>query len=79
MNSTGDSRQPDRSPAQGEAGPSSDPGATVIAYLLSGPLTFGGLGWALDAWLNTSFFIVVGLLAGLGLAFYLVWIRYGKA
>lgn len=64
--------------AAADTAPSGDP-ANVIAYLLAGPLTFGGIGWALDHWLSTSFFIVVGLLAGLAMAFYIIWIRYGKA
>lgn len=57
---------------------SSDPAATVLAYLLAGPAAFGGIGWLLDLWLHTSFLVVVGLLCGLGLAFYTIWIRYGK-
>lgn len=78
MNPHDTSRTPDRSDSTEEITPSGDPSANVIAYLLAGPLTFGGIGWALDAWLNTSFLIVVGLLAGVGMAFYIVWIRYGK-
>lgn len=57
----------------------SAPAAGAVAYLLSGPITFGGIGLALDAWLNTSFLIVIGLLFGMGVAFYIIWIRYGKA
>lgn len=53
-------------------------GANVIAYLLSGPLTFGGIGMLLDWWLDTSFLVVCGLLIGMALAFYVIWLRYGK-
>ena len=49
----------------------------TVAYLISGPVIFGGLGWALDHWLNTGFLVVLGLLAGMTMSLYLVWFRYG--
>jgi hypothetical protein len=49
----------------------------VVSYLISGPVTFGGVGWALDSWLNTGVFIPVGILAGMTVSLYLVWFRYG--
>jgi F0F1-type ATP synthase assembly protein I len=50
----------------------------VLAYLISGPALYGGLGWAADRWLGTSpVFVLLGLLGGMALALYLVWVRYG--
>ena len=50
---------------------------SVTAYLISGPVVFGGVGWGLDQWLGTSFFIVVGLLGGMAMSLYVIWLRYG--
>jgi F0F1-type ATP synthase assembly protein I len=49
----------------------------VVSYLISGPVLFGGIGWALDHWLGTSFFVPFGILAGMAVSLYLVWVRYG--
>ena len=49
----------------------------VVSYLISGPVMFGGIGWALDNWLGTAFFVPVGILAGMAASLYLVWFRYG--
>jgi len=50
---------------------------SVTAYLISGPVVFGGAGRALDHWLGTSYLTVVGLLVGMALSLYVVWLRYG--
>lgn len=50
----------------------------VVSYLISGPVMFAGIGWALDRWLNTGFFVPMGILAGMALSLYLVWVRYGS-
>jgi len=51
---------------------------TVLAYLISGPLLYGGLGWLADRWLGTTpWLVVVGILGGMALAVYIVWVRYG--
>ena len=50
---------------------------SVTAYLISGPAVFGGLGWGMDHWLGTGFFIVIGLLGGMALSLYVIWLRYG--
>lgn len=55
------------------------PAISVLSYLLAGPLTFGLMGWGVDRLIGTSFLLVVGLLAGMGLAFYVIWLRYGRA
>ena len=49
----------------------------VVSYLISGPVMFGGIGWALDHWLGTGFFVPVGILTGMAVSLYLVWFRYG--
>jgi ATP synthase protein I len=51
---------------------------SVFAYLLTGPFLYGGLGWLVDRWLGTEpVFVLVGLLGGMALALYVVWVRYG--
>src|SRR4051794_18547071 len=51
---------------------------TVLAYLITGPLLYGGLGWLADRWLGTTpWLAVVGIVGGTALAVYIVWVRYG--
>jgi F0F1-type ATP synthase assembly protein I len=51
---------------------------TVLAYLITGPFLYGGLGLLLDRWLGTDpVFVLIGGLGGMGLALYVVWVRYG--
>jgi hypothetical protein len=49
----------------------------VVSYLITGPAMFGAIGWGLDAWLGTSWLVMVGILGGMALSLYLVWFRYG--
>ncbi len=49
----------------------------AIAYLLSGPLIYGGLGYLADQWLGTTWLVGVGIVAGMALSLYLIWFRYG--
>lgn len=49
----------------------------VVSYLISGPVMFAGIGWALDRWLGTEFLVPVGILTGMAVSLYLVWVRYG--
>jgi ATP synthase protein I len=51
---------------------------TIFGYLLSGLLFWGGVGYAADKWLDTSYLTLVGLLVGMGGAIYLVWLRFGR-
>ncbi|MGL4743982.1 MAG: hypothetical protein ACRCXL_06280 [Dermatophilaceae bacterium] len=53
-------------------------GATVTAYLITGPVCGGALGYAIDVLADIRFFIVVGLLAGMALSVYTIWLRYGR-
>ncbi len=52
-------------------------GASVTGYMISGPLTFGGLGWLGDHALGTGFLLPVGIFVGIALSVYTVWLRYG--
>jgi len=54
-------------------------GATVIAYLLTGPVVFGAIGFGLDHLLDTGFIVVLGILAGMALSLYVIWLRYGTS
>ena len=49
---------------------------SIVGYLLSGLLIWGGIGWGFDQWLNTNYFLLVGLLLGAGASIYLVWLRF---
>ncbi|WP_104431283.1 AtpZ/AtpI family protein [Kineococcus xinjiangensis] len=49
----------------------------VSANLLAGMLLGGGAGWGLDRWLGTSFLVGIGLILGIALTLYYVWLRYG--
>ena len=49
----------------------------AIAYLLSGPLIYGGLGALADHWLGTTWLVGVGIVGGMSLSLYLIWFRYG--
>jgi len=51
----------------------------ITGYLLGGPIAWGGIGWLLDRWLDTEVFLPVGLVLGLVLALYIVWVRYGRS
>ena len=67
-------RQP--SPKPQPQGPGD--GYVIIAYLLSGMILWGGVGWLVDRWLNTGLFVLVGLLIGAAASVYLVYVRYGR-
>lgn len=51
----------------------------VIAYLLAGPAGFGVLGWVLDRVLDTEFLLPVGVVLGMVLSMYVIWVRYGRS
>ncbi|MGA8048025.1 MAG: AtpZ/AtpI family protein [Dermatophilaceae bacterium] len=53
-------------------------GATMIAYLVTGPALFGGLGWLLDRLLGLGVFTPIGVLTGMALSLYTIWLRYGR-
>ena len=49
-----------------------------VAYLISGPLVYGGIGYLLDRWLGTTWIVGVGIVGGMALSLYLIWFRYGS-
>lgn len=51
---------------------------SIVSYILSGLLFWGGVGWLIDRWLGTTFFLLIGLLVGASASLYLVWLRYGR-
>ena len=67
----------------GQRGPrDANPGDawTIIAYLLSGLLVWGGIGYLLDKWLGTDqVFLLIGLLVGMATSIYIVYVRYGRS
>lgn len=48
-----------------------------VAYLLSGPLVYGLLGFGADQLFGTDFLVGVGIVGGMALSLYLIWFRYG--
>lgn len=71
-------QQTDWKALEGSARTSDGEATSIIAYLISGPLVYGGLGYLLDRWLDTRFLVGVGVLVGMALALYVVWLRYGR-
>ncbi len=51
---------------------------SIVGYLLSGLIIWGGIGWGFDQWLDTNYFLLVGMLLGAGASIYLVWLRFGR-
>lgn len=51
---------------------------TILGYLLSGLLFWGGVGYFADRFFNTSYLTLVGILMGMGGGLYLVWLRFGR-
>jgi len=70
---------PANDPSSDEKRPQDSLGVNIFAYLLSGVILFGGIGWLLDRWLGTSFIVGFGVIGGTALSLYLVWVRYGSA
>jgi ATP synthase protein I len=63
-------------PGTPQGSPGGDPWH-AFGYLTAGVLFYGGLGWALDRWLGTSFLVVIGILSGAGLGIYMTFARFG--
>ncbi|SEW29713.1 hypothetical protein SAMN05421595_1848 [Austwickia chelonae] len=61
----------------GETLPARDDASAILSYLFSGPLTFGGMGYGLDYWLGTNFIVAIGILLGIAMSIYVIWLRYG--
>jgi F0F1-type ATP synthase assembly protein I len=48
----------------------------AFGYLVSGVGLYGFGGWALDRWLGTSWFVVIGILVGASLGIYMTFRRF---
>lgn len=60
-------------------GPSgTEDGMVVLSYILAGIIFYGGLGWAGDHFLKTSWLLPLGLILGLASSIYLIIKRYGS-
>lgn len=54
-------------------------GFRVLSVLIAGPLFYGAVGWVLDQWLHSSWWLPTGLILGMALGVYLVIVRYGRS
>ncbi|KRE35552.1 hypothetical protein ASG73_16610 [Janibacter sp. Soil728] len=54
-------------------------GSTVLAYLITGPVVFGGLGLLADRWLEVTGLVALGIIIGMALSLYIIWLRYGTS
>lgn len=70
-------RQRTPSEPPGDDSPKGDPWH-AFGYLVAGVGLYGGIGWALDRWWDTSFLVVVGILLGAGLGIYMTWKRFNS-
>lgn len=56
-----------------------DTGLRILSLLVSGLAFYGGLGWLLDRWLGTSWWLPVGIIVGMVACVYLVIAKYGRS
>lgn len=56
-----------------------DTGLRILSLLVSGLAFYGGLGWLLDRWLGTSWWLPVGIIVGMVAGVYLVIAKYGRS
>lgn len=52
---------------------------SILSYLISGLVFWGGAGALGDHFLGTHFLLIVGLILGLGSSFWLIWLRFLKS
>lgn len=51
---------------------------SIVGYMLSGLIFWGGVGYAADWYFKTDYLVLVGFLLGMGGALYLIWLRFGR-
>ena len=56
-----------------------DQGYRILSIMIAGLLAYGGLGWLLDRWLGTAWFMPMGLILGVGLGVYYVVVKFGRS
>ncbi|MGC4151724.1 MAG: AtpZ/AtpI family protein [Propionicimonas sp.] len=54
-------------------------GYRILSIMIAGLLAYGGLGWLLDRWLGTAWFLPIGLILGIGLGVYYVVVKFGRS
>ncbi|WBQ07407.1 hypothetical protein [Kribbella sp. CA-293567] len=54
-------------------------GWRVLSYLIGGIVVYGGIGFGLDRWLDTPFFLPLGIIVGAGLTIAMLLFRYGRS
>lgn len=66
--------------SSGKKRPVNDDGVfwSIVGYLISGFLIWGGIGYFADRFFKTTVLLPVGLLIGMSAALYLVWLRFIK-
>ena len=70
---------PDRSPSPSTSRAGESMAWSAIATLVGGPVTWGGIGWLLDRWLETDrVFTAGGVIVGFITSIYIVYVRYGR-
>lgn len=52
-------------------------GTSVVSYLLAGPILFGGIAWLIARWTGAEWLVPVGMLGGMAMSVYIIWVRYG--
>jgi ATP synthase protein I len=75
---SGERHQPDEPDESDQQRNFADAAWSIPSYLMAGMMVYGGAGWLLDRWLGLSALFPIGILLGLGLALYLVYVRYGR-
>lgn len=53
-------------------------GSAVLSYLLAGPFLLGAVAWLAGRALGLDWLVAVGVLAGMALSMYIIWLRYGN-
>ena len=56
-----------------------DQGYRILSIMIAGLIAYGGLGWLLDRWLGTAWFLPIGLILGIGLGVYYVVVKFGRS
>lgn len=51
----------------------------AFGYLVAGVGLYAVLGWLVDRWLGTEFWLPVGIVAGTALGLYLTFARFGRS
>ena len=51
----------------------------MLGFVLAGVLIWGAIGWGIDNWLgHNNYFLIGGVVLGIGSSLYLAWLRFGR-